>query len=64
MESSGSSLQSSSKGLSNGVLFSSLAASVSNLRMPKVACWLGHNVIGKKQASPHIGCYSIQQENA
>ena len=47
-ESSNSSLQSPSKGLSNGLLYSSVAAPVLKLRMLKVACLQGHNVIGKK----------------
>ena len=48
-ESSGSSLQSLSKGLSNGVLHSS---SILKLRLLKVAYLQGHNVIGKKRLSP------------
>ena len=48
-ESSDSSLQSPSKGLSNGVLHSSVAAPVLKLHMLKVACLQGRNVIGKKR---------------
>ena len=42
-------LQSPSKGLSNSVLYSSVPVPVLNLRMLKVACLQGHNVMGKKQ---------------
>ena len=52
MKSSDSSLQIPSKGLSNGVLQSSVAVPVLKLRMLKVACLQGHNVIGKKRSSP------------
>ena len=44
-ECSDSSLQSSSKGLSNRVLYSFVFVPVLNLRMLKVACLQGHNVI-------------------
>ena len=47
-ESSNSLLQSPSKGLSNGVSHSSVAAPVLKLRMLKVACLQGHNVMGKE----------------
>ena len=51
-ESGDSSLQSHSKSLSNGVLYTSVAVPVLKLRMLKVACLQSHNVIGKKQISP------------
>ena len=51
-ESSDSSSQSSSKGLSNSVLHFSLAALVLKLRMLKVACLQGHNMMDKKRQSP------------
>ena len=52
--SSNYSLQSPSKGLSNGVLGlqTSVAATVLKSRMLKVACLQGHNVISKKLPSP------------
>ena len=48
-ESSDSSLQSPRKGLSNGVLYSSVAVSVLKLRMLKVACLQGLNVKSKNE---------------
>ena len=51
-ESSDSSLQSPSKGLSNGVLQFSVAAPVLNLSMLKVAYLQGLYEIGKKRSSP------------
>ena len=52
VESSNSSLQIPSKDLSNGVLHSSVADPVLKLRMLKVSCLQGYNVIGKKRPSP------------
>ena len=47
-ESSNSSLQIPSKGLSNSVLYSSLAVSVLKLLMLEIACLQGHIMMGKK----------------
>ena len=47
-----SSLQIPSNGLSNGVLYSSVAIPVLKLRMLKVACLQGHNVMSRKRQVP------------
>ena len=46
-----SSLQIPSEDLSNSVLYSSVVVPVLKLRMLKVTCLQGHNVIGKKRQS-------------
>ena len=51
-KSSDSSLQSLSKSLSNGVLYSFVAVPILKLHMLKVACLQGHYVIRKKRGSP------------
>ena len=51
-KSSDSSLQSLSKGLSNSVLYFTVAVPVLKLCMLKVACLQGHNAKSKKRWNP------------